>query len=388
MNFNLTKKGITLIEVLVAISLFTVVAVVSTSILVQVAKVEKTSSIQNALYEDMRIVLQQITKEIQNGAIDYEEYHSVYVLQNEAADTVFGINYGVYGSRFYDPGESLNGGITSNPTDLGVECSYPPNIGAGDECEIVYTLSMDYNTGVNNAVPANNPTNSAFCFNEGGLCTLDNSAVTDYLFLIDNTGTKKTIIAKKLLVSESSGDYALGIVRLEGQDVDQNGVIDTFYCSDEFTCTGDDNSLDDIKNTSHLPLVGTNYENFYDIFKGVPKLSDLDTPFNIIDPANTQFVPISPLRSSIIDLKFIIHPLEDAYKAYGESEMQTHPSVQIILTMDLNEEQKKNYPGNFEPITIQTTVAAGVLGEIVSYPPTFEVRNKTGQSWIDSVPGI
>jgi len=386
MNFNLTKKGITLIEVLVASSLFTVVAVVSTSILIQVATVEKTSSIQNALYEDMRIVLQQITKEIQSGAIDYEEYHSVYVLQDEVAGTVFGINYGIYGSRFYDPGESLNPGLTSNPTDLGVECSYPLNFIPGDECEIVYTLSMDYNTGSNNASPVNTPTNSAFCFGGDILCPND-SAVTDYLFLIDNTGTKKTIISKKSLASGAS-DYALGIVRLEGQDVDQNGVIDTFYCSDEFTCTNNSNSLDLIKNTYHLPLVGTDYEDFYDSAKGVPQLADLKTAFDIVDPADTQFVPISPLRSSITDLKFIIHPLEDAYKAYGESEMQTHPSVQIILTMDLNEEQKENYPGEFKPVTIQTTVAAGVLGEIVSYPPIFEVRDKDNSSWINSVPGI
>lgn len=372
------KRGITLIEVMIAITLFAVVASVSASILIQIAKVEKTSSIQNALYEDMRIVLQQITNELQNGAIDYEEYYNAYVLQ-DPADAHLGINYGVYGSRFYDPGERMDGAATSNPTDLGVECSYYDPSDPTD-CEIIYTLSIDYNTGENtSSAPSDN---SAFCFDNSPAPCPTEEAVVDHLFLIDNTGTQKTIIGKKSISSE--GDYALGIVRMNGEDVDQNGVIDTFYCAGEFNCETSLESLD-TDGSVHLPFENTDLDVFYDDTKLVPSISDLGQKFEITSPFNTEFVPISPLRSSIKELAFIIRPIEDPYKAYGEPDFQNHPTVTIILTMDLTEEEKEDYPGDFDPLTIQTTVSAGVLGQITSYPPAFEVKSLGASSWIEAV---
>jgi hypothetical protein len=373
-----SKKGITLIEVMIAVSLFMVVAIVSSSILIQVAKVEKTSSIQNALYEDMRIVLQQITQELQNGAIDYEEYYNVYVVQESPSSAFLGVNYGIYGSRFYDPGESLDGPDTSNPADLGVECSFPNSFNPiTEDCDVIYTLSVDYNTGVNS--PGNSDDN-AFCSKVS--CDFSSKNVP-YLFLIDNTGTKKTMIGKKKI---AANDYALGVIKLEGEDVDQNGVIETFYCSEEYNCA--DYSLKSLSDHGYpLPLKNTEYEGFYDEYgskRGIPSLSDLGQIFAVDSPGDTEFVPISPLRSSIIDLSFIIRPVEDPYKAYGEPDIQVHPSVTIMLTMDLTSEQKENYPGEFEPVTIQTTISAGVLGQIVSYPPVFEVKAPGASSWIQT----
>ena len=139
------KKGVSLIEVLIAISLFAIVAVVSSNILVDIVQLEKKNSIQNAVYEDLRMMLQMLTKEIQTGTIDYEEYYSYCVIQQADVGSFFGINHGVYGSRFYDPGKSLDDNATHNPEDLGLECSFWRD----DECEVVYTLSSDLNTGQN-----------------------------------------------------------------------------------------------------------------------------------------------------------------------------------------------------------------------------------------------
>jgi len=364
MNFWKNKKGMTLIELLIAISLFSVVSMVASRVLIDVVQLEKKSSIQNAFYQDARIILQQITNEIQKGTIDYEEYFNKNVLNSK----YYGTNYGAYASRFYDPGKSLTPGETKNPTNLGIECSYPDNLAPEDinDCEVLYSLSIDLNTGQNpfkdGSMNAND--SNALC-DVNSSCTNEDSLV-DELYLIDSTGTKKTILARKL----TSGDnYAIGIIRLEGMDLDQNGIIDTFRCTDDFQCgLWDENNTDSdwktILNRSFITgLVVANNK------IRLPSDDDLNQEF-MQNPSKTEFIPITPLKSNIIDLSFAIHPLEDPYRAFAEPDMQSHPSVTVTITIGLSDEVAANYPGEFKPITLQTTVAAGVIGKINSYPPS------------------
>jgi len=146
------KKGLILVEVLIAISLFAVVVTVANRILADIARLEKRSSVETLVFDDLRMIMQQLTYEIQHATIDYEEYYNYYVLQDaenalEPKDTVYmGLNYGVYGSRFYDPGMSLDGDPTENPKDLGIECSYPNSLPGDQDCEVIYSLSLDHNT--------------------------------------------------------------------------------------------------------------------------------------------------------------------------------------------------------------------------------------------------
>ncbi len=358
------KKGLSLIEVLIAISLFAIVAMMSSTILIDIVQLEKKSSVQNAIYEDLRIMLQLLTKEIQTGTIDYDEYYSYCVIQEgEPAESVFfGINHGVYGSRFYDPGKSLDGLATFNPEDLGLECSYKDPI--TNECEVVYTLSTDINVGQN---PFYGDPKSASAFedigNAGG-CSTD--GVTDHLFLIDNTGTQKTIIAKKQI---NSFDYAIGLVRMRGIDFDQNGFVDSFTCLDEFNCEDEPGTINGAIAIPYLDLIGKQPSELDPQIR-LPQESDL---IGLFDVNGTQFVPISPLRANILELRFIIQPLEDPYKAFAEPDFRAHPTVTIILTVGLSEDAEEDYPGEFDPITVQTTVAAGVLGRIDTYPPVNEI---------------
>lgn len=376
MKFLKRKSGTSLVEVLIAISIFTLASLITSVMLFETVKLEKRSTIQNALYEDARLILQQLTNEIQRGTIDYEEYYNMYVVQGALVDTpasgqYYGINYGVYGSRFYDPGMRLDGALTENPRDLGVECSFPDNAPSIDDCEVVYTLSTDLNTGMNpyNAETVDAMTSSnAFCDQTLGACT--DVGVMEELYLIDSTGTKKTIIGRKLV--NAQGDYVLGIVRMRGLDVDQNGVIDTFTLSDEFV---PESPID-----ASSSLVWLDPADRGGII--VPPRNDLSTAFN----AESYFAPFTPLRINVMSLRFIINPVEDPYKAYGETAMQSHPSVTIIITVELAEQWQADYPGTLEPITVQTTVAAGVLGGIATYPPT------SNMGWVnaelDSVPDL
>jgi len=372
------RKGVTLIEALIAVTIFAIVSVVSTGILVSITQLEKKGSIQNSLYEDSRIILQQIVNEIQAGTIDYEEYYSINVLQSGRGDekTYYGLYNGIYGSRFYDPGAVLAGGVTENPRNLGVECSYPSPLPVGDPCEVIYKESLDSNEGQNpftgDPLDAN-----ALCDDPGAATCHATSGEVDELYIIDSTGTKKTIIARKL-TDDVNDEYVVGLMRMEGFDMDQNGIIDTFSCNEEFNCfEADDAEVN--WSVINSPLE----QDFKDNEFRLPYKEDL----NIALGLTSQFVPITPLGIDIKELKFIIHPLEDPYKAYGEDAMQAHPTVTIVMTLGLTEESEQDYPGTLEDVTVQTTVAAGVVGRINSYPPMFEVVTQGGTSWIDDING-
>ena len=340
------KKGLTLVEVLVAVALFSVVTMIAINVMINVAKIEKRSALETAIYEDLRFVMQRLTDEVSNGTIDYEEYYNVLVIQDGEATKEYGVNYGVYGSRFFDPGKRYKDGSSPiNPRDLGVECSYENDEGV---CEVIYTLSTDLNTG-QNPFTGDETLSDAFCDNGEGQCGPD-AGMVDELYLLDESGTKKTILGLKKINGSGTEDYALGIVELEGEDTDQNGIVDTFTCMDKYFC---DN----------------------------PQSDDWEEPFDVGNVAGSEFVPISPLRSSIKDLKFVIFPLEDPYKAYAEDEAQQHPVVSILLTIGLSEEAAASYPGDFEDLTVQATVTAGALARIDSYPPLDDIE--TG--WIDDV---
>ncbi|PIR55390.1 hypothetical protein COU74_01310 [Candidatus Peregrinibacteria bacterium CG10_big_fil_rev_8_21_14_0_10_36_19] len=379
MRFVKTKKGVSLIEVLIAVSLFAIVATISSNILVDTVKLQKKSSLSSTIYEDLRIIVQQITNEVQNGAIDYEEYYNIYVLQNgkSAQDTYYGINYGAYGSRFYDPGIRIDGATPKNPNDLGVECSYPETVPVGEDCQVIYTLSTDLNTG-RSPYYGNTDDTNAFCDKSIGKC--NEPGVIDQLFLIDKTGKKKTILGKK---KTSNNDYAVGIMRMDGLDIDQNGVIDTFTCNENFSCIGDGTGEDSkVEAAIKLPFFSTTSAvKEYGI--RLPHASDLE---DVFDVNSSQFVPITPLRTTVKDLKFIIKPLDDPYKAYAEEKMQSHPTVTVIITLGLSDLVKDLYPGDFPDVKIQTTIASGVLNRIDSYPPISEVKDKANKdTWLKDV---
>lgn len=382
------RKGFTLTEVLVAMSLFAVVATIATTVLMDIVQLERKSSVQNAIYEDARLIFQQISNEIQAGTIDYEEYYSMNVVQKKklpAEGPYYGINYGVYASRFFDPGKSHDpapNNVAKNPDDLGVECSFPDPLLADKDCEIYFTNSADFDTGQNPYEGSGLAWNAASSVCDSKVlvpCAVLSNVMSE-LYLIDSSGTHKTILAKKKMTVT---DDAIGIVRMTGHDLDQNGIVDVFGCDPEFIC-----EKANIFSAIKYPFIqnmaaaaGSAYLATNNI--SLPKQSDLNDPF---DPNVSHFIPITPQRVSVKDLKFIINPLEDPYRAYSEENMQTHPTVTVVMTLGLSAKAKKDYPGDFADITIQTTVAVGVIGKIDSYPPVNDVlRNSVDTSWIYDV---
>lgn len=390
---NNPKKGFTLVEILIAASLFVVVATISTMVLFDIITSEKKSNILNAVYDDARIVMEQLTNMIQNNAIDYDEYYSVNVLQpqNGLTDIAYGMYNGVYSSRFYDPGLKYSiagvGSPGTNPTDLGVQC-------ADMDCKFPYKLSKDKNTGKNpyeGKILAVETGANAFCDEYASppmtscapLKTSEDMPAgkfsPDELYLINEAGNKKIIIGQQKINAETN-DYAIGMLELDGVDSDQNGIPDLFTCDDQYVCDDDVGSIG-------LYLMDTLADKFPAILNDSGKISDLGLsiatrakkklPFNF---ATSSFIPITPFRSNVVSLKFIINPIEDPYKAYAEADVQTHPSVTILLKVEPSSAEKAKYPGGNPPqAIIQKTVTAGVHGKVESYPPTNDLK------WIDEI---
>ncbi|MFA6918395.1 MAG: type II secretion system protein [Candidatus Gracilibacteria bacterium] len=390
---NSPKKGFTLIEVLIAASLFVIVSTLTTMILFNIISTEKKSNILTAVYDDSRIIMEQLATMIHDNAVDYDEYYSVNVIQPKLVEgstissVAYGMYHGVYSGRFYDPGQAENGSAGKNPEDLGVICldGVPPT--SISKCKTISKLSKDTNTGKNpyQGGGAEEDTSNAFCDENmasplPGNCNepktsegfVDDEA-KDELYLINAGGNKKTIVVRQTITT-SPENYAIGMLELKGIDSDQNGITDLFTCEEDYNCgTVNINKylVDALGGT--FPSI-PDEDAITDLGLSIATRVNKDLDFDV---NTSSFVPITPFRSNVVSLKFIITPVEDPYKAYAEREMQSHPSVTILLTMEPSAAEKAKYPGGNPPqLVIQRTVTAGVHQKVESYPPTNDL------SWI------
>lgn len=427
------KQGFTIMETLLAASIFTVTATIATTVFVRTMQAQSRTEILNAMYEDGRVIMEQLTNEIQNSAVDYEEYYSINLLQiglddvpgsdgltTHQRESAYGLYYGAYASGFYDPGYTFSAwpivNRGTNPKDLGIECSHeipnptpPPNT----ICDLFYTDSKDLNTGQNpwdadgsvirqsDANAICDDTGSPGCHSGPPFTTYQDGSriVSDELYLLseNNEGTKKTIFAQMLLsnndelkehiATECSSiiegdplDCGIGKLKLRGRDLDNNGVIDYFTCDNNYPCRGLTEVIEGIGNPGSFY-----YENYYgseylaEINKEesptISLLQDHLKEFNFV--TSRSFVPITPFRTSIKSIRFIISPPEDPYKGFAEQEMQVQPYVTIIMEIQPSYTERMRYRGyNAGTLKLQRTVTAGITKDINSYPSTNDV------SWI------
>ena len=72
------KKGFTLPELLVAMSIFIVVTGISVTVFAQIVKSQNNILRQQKVQDESRFVMEKIMKELMNGTIDYAQYHNDY----------------------------------------------------------------------------------------------------------------------------------------------------------------------------------------------------------------------------------------------------------------------------------------------------------------------
>ena len=108
------RKGFTLIEILVVMSIFSLVSMVALNAFFSTYKVQMKSSTTNALISESRILMDKIVTIIKDNKIDYEEYfYQCNVLKkcplinyqiNLDDNSKFGNSDGLYEWQFFDPG--------------------------------------------------------------------------------------------------------------------------------------------------------------------------------------------------------------------------------------------------------------------------------------------
>lgn len=182
-------RGFTIIELLIAVSIFTVIVVATSYFYITSFRTDKDSALKAQIVSDAEFVLQKIEKAVREGTIDYEEYNNQLVKDGE-----YGANYGEYKKKFYN--NKINTG--QNPS------------GAANETEQTYA--------------------NALC--EGSPACKDKTS-RDELYLINAQGDKKTIFVPEAVGNNA---FAVSYITMKGFDSDKDGIIDDFECSEEFVC--------------------------------------------------------------------------------------------------------------------------------------------------------
>lgn len=360
------KSGFTLIEVLVAVSLFATVGMLALTVFVNITRIQSQLAMENAIYEDARFMMERISREIRGNAINYEEYYNKAFPANQ-----YGQLYGCYAAQFYNPGVGnfkapVN--LTDVPGTLGAQCN-DGTLYTGQEC-VVFKPSIDLNTGTfpyKGALPAATPTqadSNAFCpkypaaseATLGATCTPTTTNVKSELYLIDRSGTVETILGRKKVASTPSNQYSLAMVQKTGQDTNNDGVAETWKgcAGNAFCCSG-------------------GYDCPALISPGITltKLEDSLAFDSTGSGIYTGFVPISPLRSNVTRLDFQIIPGEDPRKAFAEPGSVYQPMVRVTLTVQPSPAQlaRFNYPtqNDIPTIVLQTTISSRIQSEVKSY---------------------
>jgi prepilin-type N-terminal cleavage/methylation domain-containing protein len=304
-------KGFTLVETLVAITVFVVILALSMSLFTNSFAIDRKTKVSRVLYEESRVALERIVKEIRRGTVDYEEYwswHEVTATQ-PTTNGDYGKNYGYYALQFFDAATSMGG-----PPDSPAE-----------------RTRQDENIGLPyGAVALGDAASPSYGSSNCGDLPLpvgNNGYEQCELYLITADGTEKTII--KLIPSVlETGEYNLGMQKLRGLDVgydgsgEADGQIDTWE------------RLSDYTDTDGQPI----------------------------------FRLIAPESVNITGLKFFISPLHDPRKAFAvfDDDVQVQPHITLLITAQPTKSALAGIRGGTPSITLQTTISARAQNEVKS----------------------
>lgn len=353
------KRAFTLIEMVVSLTVFTVIVTIASNIYVTAARGQRRANLEAAIYNESRSIIDKIAREIRYKTIDYDEYYNQNIIAFEPSSTAtyYGGNFGEYSKNFYDPGYHF--ALPTQPDrygknegygkrgDLGAQCNNASGLNGPTQSppcpagSVILKESLDKNTGRNSwneDVAAN-----AFCddFSSNKKCysltteQFKGLHENEELYLIDYAASEKTIIALE--------NNQLAILKLVGSDNDIDGINETWACHPDFNCQGFDPSK---KNHYREDLIDS--------------ISD-----------KKFFVPITPSTVKISSLKFIVSPLEDPRRAFAENsdDVQIQPQVIIEMVLSPADEVLVNYPDIVPEIRIRTAVSSRINGAIKSYDP-------------------
>lgn len=342
-----SSAGYTFVELMVAISIFSMVMVIVASIAINFNASQQRERARNLVIEETQFLMSRITEAIRLNAIDYAEYYSNSALDPFEAPTttVYADDPREYDWHFY-----------YLPTCEAGE-KHGQNLGLDEiECDRI-AASGNLNLGVFDTGADDDPNND-----DDTLSALKSIIPGDpewppqrqiELYLIDSTGTKKTIFRR------------IG----NGVDDDTDGQADEDQGS--YWLPGADGNIDGGERLALLEAVATrdidNDPFQYKDFEPAEDFKEDDTDV-AIDP--DDFVAITPKNIDIVDLQFYISPLDDPRKRFadGTAANRVQPHVTVLLTTRAGAGLRGMNAGA-TLLTLQATVSSRILTPVI-FPDT------------------
>ncbi len=305
------RKGFTIAELMIATTVLALLITFAGAIYNNFFGTVRNLKAANQVYDESRFSMDRISKEIRNGTIDYEEYYNQKTnFYGYGVNKTYGQNYCQYSRQFYSLGpDGIPGTLDDENTGVRNPDAAPP-LGRLD------TVTGEY-------VP---------------------DPIQNQLFLIDINGRNRTYI-KRIVKTDGTG--RIGILKLVGEDwgIDHNpnnadegqndGLIDTWICAEGFNCCPSAN----------------------------PACQPGDEDYAMSDES---FVDITPAALDIVDLKFIIAPMDDPRKAYNEQDEQIQPHITIKLTVKASKTTSAQLTGKAPNIILESTLSARAYNEIIT----------------------
>ncbi len=298
--------------------------------------------------------MERIVKEVRNGTIDYEEYYNQNLVKGRTGGSydyilndTYATDYCQYSRQFYSSGPD-------------------GEIGTLDDESTGMRLLIDETTG--------DPVPPAIGRLDGGNYVPD--PIQNDLYIINVNGDRRSFF-KRIEKFDSQGNSIgkIGLLKLTGEDfgVDHINSLDPdLDSSGSRTCPADAGENDGRVDT-WLCEDGYDCEDI--------ELSTVDCGFSVaghtiygqnifIDPdlaIKNSFVDITPASLDIVDLKFIISPMDDPRKAYNDNSVQVQPHVTIKMIARANPKLSAQFQSNRTPtIVLESTVSTRAQNPIIT----------------------
>lgn len=323
--FSRFQRAYTIVEILVAGFIFTVLMTVSGTSLFFLLQAREATIITNNLYEESRFVMERIVREARVNTIDYYEYFGINHRGIDPAADEYGslANPGEYEMRFY-----------FIPNYPGASGENNPSSGSFSWKQEDRQLDTDvgkFDTGGNDVADTIEDYKKRALIPDGE--TIESSGNfyrQEELILLSPDGLEKTIIKVVEDTATVAGETLRRLAMAKMSLVDGNGDVDT--TPDHWEPQAD-------------------YENGGDL----------------------QFVYITPPELVVAEndgFYVYIAPLDDPKKAFaqfgsGNEIPNVQPHVTIVLNTTVSQHRARAMRGPAPTLSLQTTVSSRVYNEVV-----------------------
>lgn len=360
LRFKVSKtRGVTLLEVLVASGIASIVIVAALSTVGSIYFTQKKIQFTQNFYAESRVLMERIAQIARNNTIDYDRFflESGPPVAPSAADLCDDFD----ADQVSDVLETTNDAATRALYGYTSLFYWDTN---NDGTQNRNLGGVDPNDAIDPCTQAWDP-------------TIQQST----LFLINGSRSLRTAVRNKddhLTIAQGGNaatealdtteDYRIEIQRQLGADIDNDGIIDVWGPTDTNNDgdTTDINVIDlDVNLTWDDLGSGLCEVTYYDATTSLPVKAAIlgDATDEDLCRRAHDWTAMSPKPMKITNLAFNPNPNRDPFLNFRVDAAQVHPNVFINLTTDLRDPSQHGFtPTNRPNIAFQTSVTSRVFG--------------------------